>query len=215
MADIFEEQKVDNQSANPVETKPLLKSAKDFTPEEKLAILARAERIEFSRVAKEFGTTWQTVSAIKREANKEATKKAETEVKKVKAEEKPAPIQPAIVTVNKRSRDFTAEAKIKVLQRAGEIGFSRAAREAGISRWVLMQWERKALAENPNLQLNIKHVKRSQPVAQVQKAIEVKQPVVEVRESGNLAVENAILKEKVAALTEQLEKLRAAVSKLA
>ena len=211
MADFFEEQKVETQSVNPVETKPSLKSAKDFTPEEKLAILARAERIEYSRVAKEFGTTWQTVSAIK----KEATKKAEAEVKKVKAEEKPAPVQPTVATVNKRSRDFTAEAKLKVLQRAAEIGLSRAAREAGISRWVLMQWERKAIAQNPDIQLNIKHSKRAKAVPQVKQAVEVKQPVVEVRESGNLAVENAILKEKVAALTEQLEKLRAAVSKLA
>ena len=213
MADIFEEQKV--ETANPVETKELRKSAKDFTPEEKLAILARAERIEFSRVAKEFGTTWQTVSAIKREAKKEASKKVETEIKKVKAEEKPAPVQPTVATVNKRSRDFTAEAKIKVLQRAGEIGFSRAAREAGISRWVLMQWERKALAQNPDLKLNIKHSKRNKTIPQVQQPVENNQPVAVVKANDNLEVENAILKEKVAALTEQLEKLRAAVSKLA
>ena len=179
MADIFEEQKV--ETANPVETKELRKSAKDFTPEEKLAILARAERIEFSRVAKEFGTTWQTVSAIKREAKKEASKKVETEVKKVKAEEKPAPVQPTVATVNKRSRDFTAEAKIKVLQRAGEIGFSRAAREAGISRWVLMQWERKALAQNPDLKLNIKHSKRNKTIPQVQQPVENNQPVAVVK----------------------------------
>ena len=216
MADFVEGQNIETQAANPVETQGKKKSAKDFTPEEKAAILARAERIEFSRVAKEFGTTWQTVSAIRKQAKKEATQKVDTEAKKIKVEEKAKPNPQPSATGNKRSKDFTAEDKLKVLQRAAEIGLSRAAREASISRWVLMQWEKKAIAQNPDLQLNIKHSKRSKP-SSVKQAVEPKQPVVAVavKTNDNLEVENAILKEKVAALTEQLEKLRAAVANLA
>ncbi len=220
MSNFVEKQKVENNAADPVETKGKKKSAKDFTPEEKAAILARAERIEFSRVAKEFGTTWQTVSAIRKQAKKEATQKVDTEAKKIKVqvEEKSAPTKKPLPTGNKRSRDFTAEEKIKILQRAAEIGLSKAAREAGISRWVLMQWERKALAQNPDIQLNIKHSKRGR-VSKVNQVTETSNKPLGTEKTektnDNLEIENAILREKVAALTEQLEKLRAAVANLA
>ena len=39
---------------------------KDFTDEEKAVIIARLKKARPAKVAKEFGTTWQTVRAIKK-----------------------------------------------------------------------------------------------------------------------------------------------------
>ena len=43
-----------------------MKKAKDFTEEEKTAIIKRLKRAKPTKVAKAFDTTWQTVLAIKK-----------------------------------------------------------------------------------------------------------------------------------------------------
>ena len=43
-----------------------MKKAKDFTEEEKAAIIKRLKRAKPTKVAKAFDTTWQTVLAIKK-----------------------------------------------------------------------------------------------------------------------------------------------------
>ena len=45
-----------------------MKKAKDFTEEEKTAIIKKLKKARPAKVAKEFNTTWQTVLAISRAA---------------------------------------------------------------------------------------------------------------------------------------------------
>ena len=64
-----------------------MKKAKDFTEEEKTAIIKRLKRAKPTKVAKAFDTTWQTVLAIKK-ANDERAK-----VDKVKKADTPKPVK--------------------------------------------------------------------------------------------------------------------------
>ncbi|MBQ7559646.1 MAG: hypothetical protein IJT20_05300 [Synergistaceae bacterium] len=45
------------------------KRTKDFTASERAVVLARAEEVGIMTAAEEFGTSWQTVAALQREAH--------------------------------------------------------------------------------------------------------------------------------------------------
>ena len=153
------------------------KRIKDFTDEEKAAIIARLKRIEPTRVAKEFDTTPQTVAAINNavKGKKKATKKA-----------------PAIKMTKKRSA---------ILARAEE--------EAGISKWTIFQWRKQMKKAG----MPVTSLKKKSKKAVTKK--EVVEQNVSTKNTSSLELENAILKDKVASLTAQVEKLRAAIAKLA
>ena len=143
------------------------KHIKDFTDEEKAAIVARLKKIEPARVAKEFDTTWQVVVAIAKAANKTRT---------------------AAIKLKKRA---------EILARAEEIGVTQAAEKARISRSTIFQWRKKA---GMSLKRKSKKVVEKKEVKKTHSSLEL---------------ENAILRDKVASLTAQVEKLRAAIAKLA
>ena len=65
----------------------MLKHTKDFTDEEKIAIIEKLKKAKPAKVAEEFGTRWQTVLAIRRAAGKRA------KVDKVKKADTPQPIK--------------------------------------------------------------------------------------------------------------------------
>ena len=215
------------------------KKVKDFTAEEKVAISARADRIELTRVAKEFNTTWQVVRAIQEAVHKEAAnkKQAKKQVKKPAApagKAKKVTAAPA-ASDKKKAPKLTDADRAAILERATEIGATEAAKEAGISKWTVFQWRKtmkkagKVVAPIPRRKSapQAKNTKAPAPVKAP--AVAVKKNVVKMPEApkaapapkkseavySSLDFENRLLKEQVAALTKQVEKLRAAVNQLA
>ena len=215
-----------------------LKKVNDFNDEEKAAIAARAKRSELSRVAKDFGTTWQVVNAIKKAAEKPKSK-----VKvKAKAKAKPAAKTktPARKTAKKASTKSIAkpssnERRLEILKRAGEIGVTQAAAEAGVSKWTVFQWRKvmkKAGYEVPPVPKGRSPKKTAAKTAAPKSTAKVSaaktkaapaSPKVSAKPAAQKAsssyssieFENEMLKQKVAALTQQVERLRAALKELA
>ena len=217
------------------------KTIKDFNDDEKKAIIERAKRIEPARVAKEFGTSWQVVSAIMR-AEKKGTSRTKAKAQK---EGKRATTRKAKTdgTVQKRNRGVKEAERSVILARASEIGVTAAAAEAGISKWTIFQWRKvmkKAGIELPAIprakgsrqKLAAKKEKTGETAAE--KAVQAVKASVAARASkeapketkgkrastksavnGSLEFENAMLKEQVSALTRKVEKLRAALAQLA
>ncbi|MBQ7196319.1 MAG: hypothetical protein IJS40_02805 [Synergistaceae bacterium] len=207
-----------------------LKKIKDFNEEEKAAILARAKKIEAPRVAKEFNTTWQVVVAVMKQAQK-ATKKNKTKTAspKSKAVAKKTTKKSAKKTADKgkRSSRFSEEEKLAILKRASEIGVPAAASEAGISKWTIFQW--KKVMKKAGIEIPKSLRKKAAPAGKVRASkqeakSDANAPKLKAAAKGtgrktdiesSLEFENAILRDKVATLTAQVERLRAAVAKLA
>ena len=205
-----------------------LKKVKDFNDEEKAAIVARANRIEVARVAKEFGTTWQVVSAIQRAAKNAKTKtKAKVQPKKAAPAKKSNAAKTK--TVAKKAARSSDERRLEILKRASEIGITQAAAEAGVSKWTVFQWRKvmkKAGYDVPKAARV--HTAQAAPASKgkagvtkaVANTLKAKAPSLSLpeRKSGvysQLEVENEMLKQQVANLSAQVEKLRAALSTLA
>ena len=219
------------------------KKIKDFTAEEKALILARADKIEPSRVAKEFNTTWQVVSAIQRDARKKAGQAKQAKESKKASKQKAAPSKKAGKAKAKHSDENSAKKKLSneeknaILARANEIGATNAANEAGISKWTIFQWRkmlkksgvaveplsRKKTTTVPSSAKNVKNTKakksapKTEETPSSEKVQKVSRPAKSKAENApnTLEFENALLKEQVASLTKQVEKLKAAISQLA
>ena len=197
-----------------------LKKVNDFNDEEKAAIAARAKRSELSRVAKDFGTTWQVVNAIKKAAEKPKSK-----VKvKAKAKAKPAAKTktPARKTAKKASTKSIAkpssnERRLEILKRAGEIGVTQAAAEAGVSKWTVFQWRKIMKKAGYDIPRAARVVTKGPQAATAAQTLPT-QFSMPGKKSGvysQIELENEMLKQQVATLSEQLKKLRAALSQLA
>ena len=219
-----------------------LKKVKDFNDEEKAAIAARAKKSELSRIAKDFGTTWQVVSAIAKAAAKPKVKpKTKTNAKpKAAAKKKPAK-KPAAAP--KKAARSNNERRLEILKRASEIGVTKAAAEAGVSKWTVFQWRKIMKKEGYVLPPVAKGRSRknaaaavSTPKSTAKSTAKTKAPASKAKAAApkvtatktapkntakpsgsysSLELENQILKQKLATLTEQVEKLRAAIAKLA
>lgn len=208
------------------------KRVKDFTDEEKAAIIARLQRVEPFRVAKEFDTTWQTVAAIGKAANKMTARR----VRGTKAAAKNA-----VKEARRIKKLKTLQKREEILARAAEIGVTRAAEEAGISKWTIFQWRKQmkkaGIPVEPIKHVKVsgrsgekgRNVKKGKGSAAASKAtvstelkagkkvsrVSVGKLVRDNSVNISLEFENAKLRDRVAALTEQVEKLRAAIAKLA
>ena len=208
------------------ETKAKKKAAKDFSLEEVQAILSRAEKVDLSRVAAEFGTTWQAVSALQKQAKNAKIKAKQKTEKPAKAPKvKKAKVIPLPKSEVKKSSEFTQAEKDAILERARKEGFREVAVAVGTNWQTLAAWN-KQQKENAAAPAQVKV--KVQPKVRAAKPVSApKAPAVEAPKSTEilkktklapsevLEVENAILKEKLAMLTEQVEKLRAAVGSLA
>ena len=182
---------------------PELKKVKDFSDEEKAAIIARAERIEIARVAKEFNTTWQVVSAIQRSAK---NAKAKAKIKKNKIVKLPK-------TAAGKAPRSSDERRLAILKRASEVGVTVAAAEAGVSKWTVFQWRKLMKKAGYDVPRAAKVRSNTNSVASTPKVTE---PRIKTTGSySGLELENEMLKQKVASLNAQVAKLRAALSALA
>lgn len=222
-----------------------LKKAKDFSDEEKAAIAARAKRSELSRVAKDFGTTWQVVNAIMKAYQKPKTKakaaaktKAKTKTKVVKTAKK------SKATPTKIAPRSSTERRLEILKRASEVGVTKAAAEAGISKWTVFQWRKimkkegydlppvakgrtarkaakvtspKVVAKaKPSEPKPVVRPAKPKPATAVKSVKPAKSVVTPTKGSySSLELENEMLKQKISVLTEQVERLRAAITRLA
>ena len=205
-----------------------LKKVKDFNDEEKAAIVARANKIEAARVAKEFGTTWQVVSAIQRAA-KNAANKTKVSAKKTAPAKKSNTAKTK--TAPKKAARSSDERRLAILKRASEIGITQAAAEAGVSKWTVFQWRKvmkKAGYDIPKAaRVHVAQTSKTsgKPAAKVTavkakaaapaKAASLKLPAKTSGVYSQLELENEMLKQQVANLSAQVEKLRAALSNLA
>ncbi|MBR1486349.1 MAG: hypothetical protein IJ597_03740 [Synergistaceae bacterium] len=200
---------------------PELKKVKDFSDEEKAAILARAEKIEVARVAKEFNTTWQVVSAIQRKAKNTKLKNAKSQKSKAANAKAPSSKTPHSSNVEKR---------LAILKRASEIGVIAAAAEAGVSKWIVFQWRKimkkqgydipraARVRTNSKAAVATKAAKTSRTPKVANKTTAPATSITRVKATGSyssLELENEMLKQKIADLTAQVSKLRAALSALA
>lgn len=212
------------------------KNIKTLTEEEKTAILKRAEKVDPRKVASEFGTSWQAVVALvhaKDKASKEEVETVRTRRNRMKntsekAEKKAAasvskPQEDLSSMPLKKSADFTMEERLAVIARAGEIGLTKAAKEAHVNKYTITGWQR-ILKKHANAAKTEPEAAASEVAAE---AVSSENPTVvkahaerarkdiSSSSSASLEVENVILKEKVAALTAQVEKLKAALNALA
>lgn len=206
-----------------------LKKVKDFNEEEKAAILERAKELGILKVAEEFGTTWQVVSAIRRAAN-QSTRKAK--VKPVTKRRTSAKRSRSAKPIAKKSGRATAEERLEILKRASEIGVTQAADEAGVSKWTVFQWRklmRKAGQDVPKAP-RVRTEAPKAPTAKSKSKSAITKVVAETLNSTETALnfpanksgvysqielENEMLKQQVANLSQQVNKLRAALSQLA
>ena len=212
------------------------KKVKDFTDEEKIAISARADKIELSRVAKEFNTTWQVVGAIQKAVHKEAAEKKQAKKQSKKAVKEPVSKKKAPKTEaassKSRAPKITPEEKAAILARATEIGATEAALEAGISKWTIFQWRKTMKKAGQSIApLARKKTSSNRAKTPAKKATHAPEEALKMPEApktkvkasataktefnSSLEFENALLKEQIAALTKQNEKLRAALNQLA
>ena len=131
----------------------------------------------------------------------------------------------------KGSKDFTAEERATIIAKAKEVGFEKVAAEFGIrvcliSYWIQQEKKKaikrskavKPLKRTKGSKLEVEHIAEDVPTEPT-KAIEPDKPVKPTghkaeKQTDGLIVENAILKERIALLNKEIEKLQAALTSL-
>ena len=195
------------------------KAPKDFTPEEVKAILARAAKVDLSRVAKEYNTSWQAIMSLQKA---EAAAKAKAKQQKAKGAKKTIETPKTI----KRSEEFTKKEKEDILERARKFGFREVAAEVGTNWQTLAYWNKQQKltgsvpvdtkpASKSKAKTSVSSDKKTEKPKAVSTTATAASKSTKPANSEALEIENAILKEKLAILTQQVEKLRAAVGSLA
>ncbi len=173
-----------------------IKMLQDFSDEEKNAILSRfAEGANSREIAKEFGTIWQTVSAICNTEKKKSQEASSPSIPKRKRRAAKNPKKPGA------DSKFTEKEKYNIVARAEEIGYKEAANEAGINWHMIVGWSKRMKAKVPSKSA-------AKPAAKLSAHTE------NTKSRSPLEIENAVLKEQVAELTRQIERLKAAMFEL-
>ena len=142
----------------------------------------------------------------------------------------------------KGSKYFTAEERATIISKAKEVGFEKVAKEFGIrarliSYWIQQEKKKEAKSAKPSKQLKrtrtrakgskleaVEHIAENAPTvpAESVKAIELviaDKPVESngrktEKQTDGLIIENSILKERIALLNKEIEKLRTALTSL-
>ena len=189
-------QSTETQSEQSVMTN---RQAKDFTDEEKTAIIARAKEIGTRRAAEEFGLTYWVVKYL-RYHNKPVNK-----IKSSNTMDKP------LTKEVKQAKDFTYEEKAAIIAKAKRIGDSKTAKEFNTTRWVVRnlryQSDNGIVGGRKTVTTNDENKKHS--VVTVSK-----NKTVNANEQKRLKMENEILKERITSLAEQVNKLKEAIAML-
>lgn len=211
-----------------------MKKGKDFTPEERDAIIASAQEVGAVKAAEEAGTSPQVIAGWM--TSKKRWPKKNTAV---------VPGQNGMPAKRDDYHDYTAEERKLLVAKADEVGNPAVKNAYSLETYILHDWrkvlmhqanktEKKQLKpENPVPEETIPTKKTAEPTPQektvvipevspqeapVLPKIPPEQPAPAAKQSSAanypLEVEVILLREKVAALTEQIEKLRAVVSTL-
>lgn len=228
------------------------KKSRDFSPEEKSAIIARVREIGVTKAALEAGTTkwivlnWlermksdakETPRNFSRTFNENSVKIPEITAP-VKTAEKPEikqeikkeveKVEKSLPSTEKKStKDFTPEEREKIFQSVQDIGLTKTSRNFGLPLWIV-----KYIAAVEKKKANIAPKQKENKIitAEIQKVPEISESVVVepkekitldknlIGEKGeeviSLMLENALLKEKLSNLAEQMQKLRVTVGTL-
>ena len=127
----------------------------------------------------------------------------------------------------KGSKDFTPEERATIIAKAQEVGFEKVANEFGIRARLVSYWlqQEKKKASKPLKRAKdskldaIEHITEDAPTKAIELVIADK-PVkatgrkAEEKQTDGLIIENAILKERIALLNKEIEKLRTALTSL-
>lgn len=171
------------------------RQAKDFTDEEKNAIITRAKEIGTRRAAEEFGLTYWVVKYL-RYHNKPVNK-----IDSGNTMDKP------LTKEVKQAKDFTDEEKAAIIARSKRIGDSKTAKEFNTTRWVVRNLRYQS--DNPKniVAPNDENTKHSVVPPS-------KNKTVNANDQKKLKMENEILKERITFLAEQVNKLKEAIAML-
>ena len=116
----------------------------------------------------------------------------------------------------KRSKDFTEEEKAEILQLGRKIGWKAAARKAGTTIWIIGKWRKEEAALLGQQQISQDEILPEENLLEEIKSEishpqsnDFTQPLYEKLQQ--LMLENAVLKNELAMLTEQFNKVKAAI----
>ena len=185
-----------------------------FTPEEKKEILTRVKTIGVLRTAIEYGMNkkiiFKWLNAMNSPGNidsyDEAMPKAlpeenndndEVVVEEVKSNDDTNKDKTSNI-----NDDFSTEEKAAILARVKEVGFDKAATEVGTTKSELIYWKYVLKIKPMDEQIEEQETKPSKKMPKG------------ANDFKNLELENALLREKIQYLTEQINKLRAAIGTL-
>lgn len=211
IAEIQEQQTKQEQVAE-VQSVINHKQAKDFTDEEKVAIIIKAKQIGDKKAAEEFGTTYWVVKHLRKHykpasLNESANKLFNTLNNSMNTQS----------TAIKKAKDFTDEEKAAIIAQTMQIGDIKTAKKFGTSRWVVRRLrmyqnvaETKSLA-SANDRIHDKSNNKNSVVAI---GAQTKSRGDDHSEFKRLSRENEILQKRIITLAEQMNKLKNAISML-
>ena len=192
-----------------------MKKSKDFTPAELDAIVARVAEVGVLKAAEEAGTSYQVVAGLMKR------KKPRVENNEI------IPGQNGLPAKRDNSRDYTHEERRLLVAKADEVGNPLVKNAYGFNNdYIIHDWRRSLMrqakrAEKETIKVATQAVhseKTAEPerqdknviIHEAPKMLTLPSPV----ENYPLEVEVILLREKVAALTEQIERLRSVVATL-
>lgn len=215
IAEIQEQQTKQEQIAE-VQSVINHKQAKDFTDEEKVAIIIKAKQIGDKKAAEEFGTTYWVVKHLRKHykpasLNESANKLFNTLNNTLNNS------MNTQSTAIKKANDFTDEEKAAIIAQTMQIGDIKTAKKFGTSRWVVRRLrmyqnvaETKSLA-SANDRIHDKNNNKNSVVAI---GAQTKSRGNDHSEFKRLSRENEILQKRIITLAEEINKLKNAISML-
>ena len=193
-----------------------MKKTKDFTPEERDAIVARAKEIGAVEAAKEVGTSYQVIAGwMKRQ------KKTEIILQRDGIPEKATVIPGRDGLPEKRENlnDYTPEERKMIVAKADEVGNPLVKAAYGFkNNYVIHDWRRSLVRQAKRAEkMAAQTIKTTDKTSPQDKTVVIPEAPITLPSpvaSYPLEVEVILLREKVADLTRQIERLRSVVSSL-
>ena len=185
------------------------KQAKDFTDEEKVAIIIKAKQMGDKKTAEEFGTTYWVVKHLRKHykpasLNESANKLLNTLNNSMNTQS----------TAIRKAKDFTDEEKAVIIAQTMQIGDIKTAQKFGTSRWVvrhLRMYQNVAGTKSFAASNDRIHNNKNSVVAI---GAQTKSRGDDQFEFKRLSRENEILQKRIITLAEQMNKLKNAISML-
>ena len=201
-----------------------MKKTKDFTPEEREAIVARAKEIGAVEAAKEAGTNHHVIAGWMKNQKKQTAIISQRDGIPEKAAVIPG--QNGLPAKRDNPRDYTPEERKMIVAKADEVGNPPVKAAYGFNNnYVIHDWRRSLIrqakrAEKETAKAQTQAIKPADKTSPQDKTViipeapEVPQTPPSPVANYPLEVEVILLREKVADLTRQIERLRSVVSTL-